>query len=508
MLRSPDELAARTMSHLMNGVAQDDWGRISPSVYETARVHQWAPHLPDDAVRADWLLSRQGPDGLWGEGPLPYRTLPSLSVVAAFLDRLVHHRDTLTPDTALRLTRAVDRGLAALAALPGDGPHPDTAAIELLVPLLMASINRMLGTTGRPTGPRLGVIHGLRADAAGHIARRIADMPSLRTKFHHCFEVLAPLCPPRLLPAPSGLLGGSPAATAAWLATTPADADRDAAAEALRAVSRHYRGRFPETAPLAAFERLWVLAALHHAGLLTGARDVARKWLAALVEPCGVRGAPGLDPDADDTAIAVHLAVELGGHHGPDLLAPFHTGDNYSCYVDEDTASVTTNAHVLIALTTCLPRHPEQADNATRLARWLVERQHPEGWWTDKWHASPLYATSRVTRALARSADPVAVAAVRRAAAWATSAQQPDGSWGVWGPTAEETAYGAQILLNARQPRAEALDRANSYLLDRTGDGAHDHPPRWHDKTLYAPAAVIVAELTATAHLLAARHRG
>ncbi|MFF7590379.1 prenyltransferase/squalene oxidase repeat-containing protein [Kitasatospora purpeofusca] len=501
--------SAQQARQLLDRVDADPWGQFTPSVYETARVHTHLPGFPGAAARVDWLLEQQAPDGRWGTGSAGHRLLPTLSATVALLAQLYD-----APSEG-RLRTAVSRGLDALRAVPGHGAPPDTAAVELLVPVLLAEVNRLLDTA--PAGshpalrvlrlaPRLGPAHGLSAAPAAALAERLRRLTALPVKWHHCYEALASAVPEALVPPPpAGLLGGSPAATAAWLARTPAGAAHHRVTAALEAAAQRYGGLFPETAPLAAFERLWVLAALAEAGLLTGAETLARRWLEPLTEPGGVRGAPGLAPDADDTAMALLVAAVLGLPHDHDALAPFWAGDHFACYLGEETGSLSANAHALLALGACLPHHPAHRSTVTALRGWLAAQQTPDGHWTDKWHASPLYATSRAATALARHGGPAARPVLRRAARWALRTQHPDGSWGVWGATAEETGYGARILLAAPGTPAEPLARAHAYLARSLAEDTPAHPPLWHDKTLYTPTAVVEAELLATLHTLAAR---
>ncbi|MFJ6137756.1 prenyltransferase [Kitasatospora sp. NPDC092286] len=493
---------AERARHLLEQVDADPWGRFTPSVYETARVHAHLPRLPGAAKRVGWLLDQQRADGRWGTGSTGHQVLPTLSATAALLSHL--HDE---PPQG-RIPAAVTRALAALRHIPGHGAPPDTAAVELLVPALLAEVNRLLDApaTGRYPAlhhsPRLGPLCGQPADLPTALTHRLHRLPQLPVKWHHCYEALAARIPDRLVPPPpTGLLGASPAATAAWLATTPASPSHRPAAAALEATAHRYRGLLPETAPLAAFERLWVLSAFAKTGLLTGAEHLARRWLEPLTEHGSVRGAPGLAPDADDTAMALFVAAELGLPHDHDALAPFRTGDHFACYLGEDIGSLSANAHALLALGACLPHHPAHREAVAALRTWLTSQQTPAGHWTDKWHASPLYATSRAATALARHGGPTARPALRRAAEWAMRTQHPDGSWGIWGPSAEETAYGSQILLAAPTTPTEPLTRARTYLADHLTD-ALANPPLWQDKTLYTPTAVVEAELLATLHTL------
>ncbi|MFF3752538.1 prenyltransferase/squalene oxidase repeat-containing protein [Streptomyces sp. NPDC002018] len=521
------ELAAQLVAR----TDQDEWGSVRPSLYETARVISAAPWLPGEPRRVTYLLEEQAPDGSWGEGPEPYRLLPTLSAVEAAL--AVLRRGTTTAEVTGRLAGAVNRGLAALRTLPAAGPWPDTAAAEILVPGLVARINEqaeLAATDGTPglgewhPGPRARVPGGYHEATPAHVARRYGSAGSLPVKFHHTFEGLADHIPEALVAEVPGLLGSSPAATAARAAASRAPGATARAIADLEPVAERYGGLFPEAAPVLVFERLWVAAALSRAQLPAATLPTLRKWAERLYDPRGVRGAPGLMTDADDTAMAVLVASLVGRPRDPAPLDLFHNGSHYDCYIGEDTGSVTANAHALQALDSYLRQHPgarhTYGPRADKLCDWLVGVQRPDGQWPDKWHASPYYATERCVTALAGYGAGHTSAAVDAAAAWTLETQRDDGSWGVWDGTVEETAYAVKILLAAatrtghplptgRPHSARALDRAleraAAYLEAAWGPG-HRHPALWHDKTLYAPAAMIEAEVLAVREMLRTRH--
>ncbi|WP_329378512.1 prenyltransferase/squalene oxidase repeat-containing protein [Streptomyces sp. NBC_01716] len=515
-------------AHLVAKVDQDRWGSVRPSLYETARVISAAPWLPGEPGRIAYLLNEQSPDGSWGEGPERYRLLPTLSAVEAALAVLLRGTTAMPAETTRRLATAVDRGLAALRALPPAGPWPDTAAGEILVPSLVARINEQIPLIADDTsavhnrtpvpdswrpGPQLTLPHGYDRALPEYAAKRYTSAGGLPVKLHHTFEGIAAYIPQTLIPDRPDLLGSSPAATAARAATAPTSPSAGTVA-ALESVAQRYAGSFPEAAPILVFERLWVAAALARAGLPAASLPTVRRWAAEIYDPRGVRGAPGLMTDADDTAMAVLVSSLVGLPHGPEPLDRFHNGSHYDCYIGEDTGSVTANAHALQALGAHQRRHPgterTYGPRTNKLRDWLVGRQRPEGTWPDKWHASPYYATARCVSALKQyggqyGADHAA-AAVGTAVAWTVDTQRDDGSWGVWGGTAEETAYAAQILLSAAEHRpqhARALHRAETYLNGVPNNG--HHPALWHDKTLYAPGAMIEAEVLAVRELLRTR---
>jgi hypothetical protein len=90
---------------------------------------------------------------------------------------------------------------------------------------------------------------------------------------------------------------------------------------------------------------------------------------------------------------------------------------------------------------------------------------------------------------------------------WLFSTQQPDGSWGHYGPTSEETALVLLALLlyhrNARPLPSEPLRRAARYLLQNENSFRNDYPELWIAKVLYAPTSVIRSIILAALNLYA-----
>ncbi|KNE83394.1 hypothetical protein ADZ36_05630 [Streptomyces fradiae] len=503
---------------LVTDIDRDPWGSVRASLYETARVVSLAPELPGHAPRLMWLLEQQMKDGSWGEGPAPYRLLPTLSAVEALLSAVRSETPSCTGREQLAASAAA--GLAAVRNLPSASPWPDTAAIEILVPSLIAQINNHLGQHTIEVTPSLGPwSRGARLDVPHGFARRHEQVArrcqseGVPLKLHHTFEGIFRHVPQGAVPAPDELLGSSPAATAAWLATTPPSGQSAKAVTELRTVARRYGGCFPEAAPLKAVERLWVPAALAGPGLPPACQATASTWAHDIYDVAGVRGAPGLMPDADDTAMAVLVSALTGEPCDPAPLSAFWTGTHYQCYVGEDTGSVTANAHTLQALSAYMrcraAASAAHRPRAHQVREWLLEQQQSCGAWTDKWHASPYYATQRCVAALASHGGPCALDAVRSAASWVLASQHDDGTWGVWGGTAEETAYAVKILLTvvaSHQPGYDrALEQAETVLEAAISTPDHRHPALWHDKTLYAPQAIVQAEVMAARAMLRTR---
>jgi halimadienyl-diphosphate synthase len=156
-----------------------------------------------------------------------------------------------------------------------------------------------------------------------------------------------------------------------------------------------------------------------------------------------------------------------------------------------------------------------------KIASWLCDRQDDDGAWRDRWHASPYYATACVVPALDAFGDGDArTRAIERAQRWVLETQRPDGAWGRWDGTAEETAYALQTLLlpvspaagGVREASVRAVARGAAYLRStastspttrQTGPNHTEinEPSLWHDKDVYRPVTIVRAAIVAALHL-------
>lgn len=474
-------------------------GRITPSIYETGRVVALAPWLPGQRDRWEFLLGAQHPDGTWG-GPDEYGLVPTLSATEAVLTSV--RRDQ--PDRALRerLERAADAGLRALL----DGGRveglPDTVAIELIVPALVERLDEHLAAVRgtRWAGARLRLPRQLDPARLAKVRAALRAGAAIPTKLLHSLEVAGTLASgaPTARPV-GGSVGCSPAATVTWLADEGHRARHpDCVSYVDDLVARH-RGPVPSVVPITVFERTWVLAELARAGLADSVPRELVDSLDAAVADGATAGAPGLPPDADTTSATLSTLARLGRHREPDCLFAFEQETHFCCWQGEQTPSPTANAHVLEAFAEHVAHRPDAARPRaamTTIAGWLADCQREDGSWTDKWHASPYYATACCVPALDRAGGARSRAAVRRAVDWVLDTQHPDGSWGRWAGTAEETAYAIQVLRHAGTPFTGAVARGRDFLLGQSG--RFDLVPLWQDKDLYCPTAVVATTIQAT----------
>ncbi|EHR49456.1 hypothetical protein SacmaDRAFT_1173 [Saccharomonospora marina XMU15] len=495
-LNRAKETAAATLSEML----ADPTGRFEPSVYETGRLVSLTPALAGHEQRVNFLLAQQKQDGRWG-GPDDYHIVPTLSATEALLAE--QHRPGADP----RVRAAAERGVRALARrLSRNGSLPDTVAVEIVVPGLVDDINAHL--LRRAAAP-LPVPDAASAELLATLRAAVAQGHGLPEKLAHSLEVIGE--PARgasfVTPVDGRIVGCSPAATAVWLGNDGVRDENHPCVGYLRQVTEP-EGGVPVAAPLALFERSWVLSTLSEAGLsFTAPAGLVASLHSAFGEQ-GAAGGLGLPADADDTATALYALAKLGSPRSPECLWNYDAGDHFACFPEERTPSTSTNAHVLQAIGASLAAgSAADVDRyraaAWRVTRWLADTQQLEGHWDDKWHASPYYATVCCATALAAYGTPEGVQAVRRAVDWVMRTQRDDGSWGHWSSTREETAYGVRTLLRAGEPGdhevAAAAARGAAFLLESRGE--ERHPPLWHDKDLYTPTRIVDTEVFAALYL-------
>ncbi|MEO3869903.1 prenyltransferase/squalene oxidase repeat-containing protein [Nonomuraea sp. B12E4] len=504
----PVDIAAAA-GELVASLMLRPWGQVSPSVYETGRLVSFAPWLTGHQERIDFLIRTQHRDGSWG-APDGFGLVPTLSATEGILSALT--RGDAGTDRH-RLGHTVRRGLRGLADwLSRRLELPDMPAIEHIVPSLVALINRRCegieGIEGLGGHAPLPLPEGMSYDTLHLVRSWIKSGAEIPEKLLHALEIAGEEAAgaPGIRPTVIGTIGASPAATAAWLGERAAADAGEPAREHLEAVVRLHGGPVPVGLPITVFERTWVLSCLVRAGVPVDVPPEMVADIRAAIAPAGTPAGYGLPPDADTTSMALYTLALLGSPYEPDSLWRFRTGVHFSTWPGEQGTSVSVNAHVLDAFGQYVARKPTAApryqEAIADLAAWIRDQQRPDGCWSDRWHASPYYATVSCALALDAFGGSASEQAVRAAAEWVLRTQREDGSWGRWQGTTEETAYAMQTLLLTQgrtdPRRLSAADRGYDHMTRSTG---REHPPLWLDKDLYVPLAVARAAVIASSHL-------
>jgi halimadienyl-diphosphate synthase len=502
---------------LLSEISSDPHGAVSPSIYETARLVTLAPWLAGHPQRVLFLVQSQRQAGNWG-GLDGYGLVPTLSATEALLTTLQRWQRGGNPTLDYAsVVGAADRGLRTLFGWLRANARvvvPDTIAVEIVVPALVAQINAhldsfllepMMGLDIWRGSGRLLLPPGMDDGLLARLGDLVRQGHALPTKLLHSLEAIGPVARGASFVHPVyGAVGCSPAATAAWLRNRTGCS---AAVGYLEAVQNRGGGLVPGVTPITVFERAWVLAAFTAAGIGVKVPHGLVESLHAEFGEFGVAASPGLPPDSDDTAVTLYALAQLGSRRSLDCLLSYQGDAHFSCFSGERTPSISANAHVLQAfgkyLEQNLPQRFWYRAAMGKLSAWLRDCQETDGSWLDKWHASPYYATMCCATTLHRYSHSASVVTVSRAVQWLLDSQCEDGSWGRWGGTYEETAYALQTLLQTCMPRSgnvagQAAARG-CVFLQRSAE--YKHQPLWHDKDLYTPIRVVQAEGLAALYL-------
>ncbi|SDK81234.1 squalene-hopene/tetraprenyl-beta-curcumene cyclase [Actinopolyspora mzabensis] len=198
---------------------------------------------------------------------------------------------------------------------------------------------------------------------------------------------------------------------------------------------------------------------------IAAAVDRGRRWLRGMQS----RGGGWAAFDADNTRWLVNKL-------------PFC---DFGAVIDPPSADVT--AHVVEALAQLGDTNDRVVRDGTR---WLFEQQENDGSWYGRWGANHLYGTGAVVPALVKVGIPVQHCALTRAARWLEQRQNPDGGWGedlrsytdpAWigkgDSTASQTAWALLALLALGRHETDPVRRGIAFLTDtQQADGSWAEP--------------------------------
>jgi squalene-hopene/tetraprenyl-beta-curcumene cyclase len=130
----------------------------------------------------------------------------------------------------------------------------------------------------------------------------------------------------------------------------------------------------------------------------------------------------------------------------------------------------------------CRRNYGPGREHIRQAVQYLLHTQERNGSWYGRWGVDYLYGTFLALRGLESARETGTAAAMRQAAEWVASAQNPDGGWGetcasyvrnefVAGPsTPSQTAWGILALLAAGDRGSAVLERGMRHLIDTQRD--------------------------------------
>ena len=460
---------------------------IQPTDYDTC----WVARLTNSDGTLAYpgmlreLLERQHPDGSWG-GRIPYahdRLLTTLAIIL-LLFRFGHRQS----DHAQRC--AGEHYIWQHARDLQYEPH-QTVGFEMILPTLLAEAR---GLDVSLPYAQLRHYESERTKKLGVLpAKRLFE---LRTSALFSLEAFAGELDvegaTRLL-LNDGSMANSPSATAFLLGQVPDWRVRyPKSVGYLEELLARWDAGLPPIAPSDVFVRAWTMYYLYHGNLLSGRAELVRANCEYLLERWGPEGvgwsSNGL-PESDDTAMTLLALGRAGYDFDGSCLLAYERERHFAVLEHERDPSVSVNLHILEALDAIPARaRPRVRD---KILRYVCGARQYGAFWTDKWHISPYYPTSRALMILPSHVTEDMDATVN----WLLATQHASGAWGHYVPTAEETALTLLALLKyhreVRPLPHEPLHRAARYLVVEGGPFQDHYPELWISKALYAPTVVV-----------------
>ena len=459
-------------------------GQVSETAYDTAWVAQLgdiAPHLSKPALA--WLRENQLPDGSWGASELCYHhdrvlsTLPALIALAKNGDQSDKHRIEKAKQAVSKHLHNIKYDLAG-----------ETIGFEGIVPTLLSEANNMdlLQLNGSRFPQQLIKQRNRKLNSLpnGQINHRVplSFSAEMAGKDHiHLLDI-------ENLQGASGSVGQNPATTAYFLSHIDAGNQ-----SALNYLNRYApTGAAPHFAPFDIFEQGWSIWNLSlpenlldhiEPHLINQCLD----WLEYAFHPeyGSAFTVAFASTDGDGSSLLFELLTSFGRTTSTAPLKFYESETHFYCYHHESNPSTSTNIHMLGAWRAygLTPDAPE----AAKIINFLRKSQYKKGFWIDKWHVSPFYPTSHLIINAVGYIDELATDAIN----WILGSQNPDGSWGFYLPSAEETAYCLQALAIAKRNGypipIQSIRQGAEWLKENS---APPYPRLWIGKTLYTPTLV------------------
>jgi halimadienyl-diphosphate synthase len=466
-------------------------GKMSEVAYDTAWVARLGEIDWELSSRAlAWLNEHQLRDGSWGAQKPFYYHDRLVSTLAAMI--ALTYRGRRSQDRA-----QIERGLFALEKIIDNASlqlqtEQDAATVgfEMIAPTLVAEAER-LGIITQQSDKILGRIEKQRALKLSHMkGKMISRLVTLAFSSEMAGVDGQHMLDAENLQEENGSVGCSPSATA-YFALQVREGD-DKALGYLHKIVREDGGT-PNVAPFDTFERAWTL---WNFSMIPGYTSLAseegiRRHTDSLSKSWNEHHGAGFSSeysvnDSDGSSVVFDALARYGIIKETDNILAYEEENWFRCFNLENDPSISANIHILGALRQAGFRrdHP----SVRKIFGFLKQTKSAQGYWRDKWHISPYYTTAHAILGCAGYADEMVSDAVN----WVINTQHTDGSWGVFGPSREETAYALQALWlwdqNVQHIPRRHLREGKKWLEEHQ---ELDDSCLWVGKCLYRPVLVI-----------------
>ncbi len=466
-------------------------GRMSSTAYDTAwvaRLGEVDQGLSNQAM--EWLNVNQLPDGSWGAKDIFYyhdRVISTLAAMIALTRRGRRAHDKLQIDKGLqaleRITSGATQGLAS-------APNGATVGFEMIAPTLVAEAEN-LGIIKQQGNRILGRMAQMRARKMEKLAGyKISKYVTPAFSLEMVGQDKQSLIDIDNLQESNGSVSNSPSATA-FFATYLKQGDEKSLTYLHRVVDSD--GGSPDFAPIDVFEIAWTLWNLN---LIPDFSNELRAQFTPFLEilnrswsvDSGIGTAiDGTIKDGDDSGLVYDVLAGFGYQKDISTILKYEEDDFFRCFQLESNPSISTNIHILGALGRA--GYTASDSSVLKILKFLRSSASSDGFWLDKWHSSPYYATSHAIIASHQFDEGICQPAID----WIVSSQQENGAWGAFDiPTAEETAYAVQALCVWKRAGNKVNDvcvmRGVRWLVEYDN---MPHKPLWIGKALYCPTLVV-----------------
>jgi len=471
-LLKASEIKAETTSLFQS--LKDGW--MPGIAYDTAWTASHSVMFPKSL---EWILKNQKDDGSWG-CEVRYYHDRLMSTLAAIIALSKSHK-------ADKLRKPIEKGVEFLwkGLDKIKKEEYDTIGFELLLPALMEEAERLDLNVPTLKGE---YFERIREAKLSVILKELVY--SGRTTLSFSAEFLGPnidITKIGNIQNPNGSVGNSPSATAYLLHHV---LERRALSYLDKVYALNRDGSIMAVYPFEIFEKSWVMYHFITLGLpiedhsIKHVSDLKRAWTKV---GTGISKSSPL-PDSDDTAVVFKVLNHFGEKLSPKVFEEYEGEKNFICFKYERDPSVSTNVHILDAIKSCIGTNSYERW-IEKILNFLKQKRIHGQYWIDKWHVSPYYATCHAIVALCHLDYSMA----ERAVEWILNTQNPDGSWGYYQETPEETAYALWVLLYWHE-NVEKLDEAVllkgiRYLVKNFR--FDQHPELWIAKGLYCPLNVV-----------------